>query len=422
MSSKWKAVKDGFLSLYSNLGAETNKRNTTMWQGESNYLTETYLTDIYQTAWIVRKAIDLPVNDALSCELEFTDNEDLKLKSEELDIMGKMKEALILARIYGGSAIIPVIEELVTTEPETELNYDNIKKIISFNVVDAYELNPKTYDDNVMSPTFGLPLTWEYFPYSPGVTAQVGKIIHTSRIISLYGDFVPKRSVRIELMYPWGQSVIQTIYNAFRDYSIVEANTIEISQTYLTKILKMLNYFDLIQSAEGRTVIEARVANVNEKMSAFRTLVTDKEEDMIFRTTNLAGYEKIIDFVTDQLCGSANIPRQRFFSQQLGTLAGAGESTKQYYDFLNQIQTTLYPAVDRLLAMMKSELDITDKIEWRFTDITQPDNKKEAETKKITADTDNIYINAGVLTPEEIRINRFEGGYSPDTKLDAETD
>ena len=57
---------------------------------------------------------------------------------------------------------------------------------------------------------------------------------------------------------------------------------------------------------------------------------------------------------------------------------------------------------------------------------TRPDStrgtgqKTDAETREIQSRTDKNYVDAGVLSQEEVRKNRFVGGYALETSVEDE--
>jgi len=201
----------------------------------------------------------------------------------------------------------------------------------------------------------------------------------------------------------------------------VDDAVVELAQAIGLKVLGIEGIIELLGNEEGRALLEKRAGLVNNKLSVHRTLLIDSKEDLKFFTPNLSNIEKIISHAVDQLCGSINMPRQRFFTQQLGTLAGAEETTKAYYDMLYDIRKDVKPAIQIILDRVAAYTGVSS-YQWSLEDISKPDEKTATETRKLQAEIDTAYYNIGVLMPEEIRNSRFEGGYSFDTELDQTAD
>ena len=412
---------DNFVNSLSGTGE--GKRESTYFQVAAGFVDETTLTEFYKQNWLARKIVDLPVTDALSADLEFNSDSNLDnflAKIEELDVMSKVRQAMKTARIYGGAAIILGFKEGNITDLENPVIEENVKELKTLNVVDAYELHPYSWDSDVTSPTFGLPSIWMYNPNAGGgqAASEVGIKIHASRVLLFIGDYIPKRGYRNQssVVYPYGQSELITNAGPVRDYSIVDDAAVEISQSFGIKTLSVENLFDLLRDSEGCEMLEVRAEKVNTHLSAHRTLLIDTNEKLEFRNPSIGGFDNILNHVIDQVCGSSLIPRQRLFTQQMGTLAGAEETTKSYYDFLVRLQESISHNLDTIFDYVALETGVTE-YDWNFADFSNPDNKTVAETRRIQAETDKIYIEMGVLTPEEVETSRFEGGYSMETML-----
>lgn len=403
-------------------GTGDGKAWNTYYQSLGGFVNSTTLTNMYQNEWLARKIVDLPAIDALSVELEFASDEPLDAFLEEVErlkLMDKVLLAVITARLYGGAAIIIGPDESAASMPNSELIPENVKGIKTLNVVDGYELQPLDWNSDVFTEGFGMPETWMYNPQpGGGATPGAGTVVHNSRVLIFKGDYVPKKGFQgnSEMVWPYGQSVIQSNFTSIRDYEILEDAATEIAQAFSIKTLKILNLMDLLSDDDGDAMLQTRASVVNTQLSAHKTLVIDTEEALEFRNPNISGFDKLYDGVIDQVCGSSCIPRQRLFTQQLGTLAGAEETTKAYYDYLGRIQHSVEENVDIALKLIAAIVGLND-FTWKFSDLTKPDEKTIAETRKIVAETDQIYIQNQVLTPEEIEQSRFGDGYSMETQL-----
>jgi hypothetical protein len=132
--------------------------------------------------------------------------------------------------------------------------------------------------------------------------------------------------------------------------------------------------------------------------------------------------------VIDALCGSVNIPRARFFTQQLGKLAGATEESKKYFKDIESYQENrLRNPIHRMLRLLFLDKSFItngkepDEWEFKFTSLQVMDDNEKSEIRQRMAEADNLYINNGTLSPEEVATSRFSPkGYSVDTTIDLE--
>jgi hypothetical protein len=106
-------------------------------------------------------------------------------------------------------------------------------------------------------------------------------------------------------------------------------------------------------------------------------------------------------------------------------LNATGESdVRWFYDSIKaQQNTVLRPAINKLVQLAFHALKIPEPANWtiRFNPLWQMTEEQQAAIRKTQAETDAIYINAGVVTPEEIALSRFGGdAYSTETVIDAD--
>jgi hypothetical protein len=140
----------------------------------------------------------------------------------------------------------------------------------------------------------------------------------------------------------------------------------------------------------------------------------------------VAGLPDLLKIFMQHSSAAANIPMTRLFGQQLGVLAGATETTRDWYDWIQSYQEEhCKPQVEYLIKLFMLAKDGINKgkepEEWffEFNSPWQETDKEKADTRKVIAETDQIYINGGVISPEEVAINRFgPEGYSPETVID----
>ena len=170
------------------------------------------------------------------------------------------------------------------------------------------------------------------------------------------------------------------------------------------------------------------VANLNseEKLTIataadykFRTealaIIAD-DEDLFKVSSPTSGIGELLDFVWDYLAGAARMPKTVLKGQEGGTVTGAQYDVMNYYSRITAMQENqLRPHLEylvRLLMWAKDEcggrID-PDAIEWsiEFNPLWNVDSKTDAEIRKLTAESDAIYIANGVVSPEEVNETRF---------------
>jgi phage-related protein (TIGR01555 family) len=124
------------------------------------------------------------------------------------------------------------------------------------------------------------------------------------------------------------------------------------------------------------------------------------------------------------VAAASGLPMTRLMGQSASGLNATGKGDDRfYYDQASIVQTNhVAPAYLRLveieLAMRGHDPEgINHSV--AFKPLWQPTELEIAQTRKFTAETDHIYYTDGVLSAEEIALNRFGGdGYSMETRVD----
>ena len=137
-----------------------------------------------------------------------------------------------------------------------------------------------------------------------------------------------------------------------------------------------------------------------------------------------------MDFLKDTLSAVAGIPQIKLFGEQSKGLGGqSAGNIRLYYDDISEKQNDkLRAQMERLTSLVikaqdyksrfKKNLVTGDDWELKFNRLWQMTEKEAAETRKLQAQTDDLYLQNGVLTQSEVADSRFGGdSYSTDTKI-----
>jgi uncharacterized protein len=131
-----------------------------------------------------------------------------------------------------------------------------------------------------------------------------------------------------------------------------------------------------------------------------------------------------------KISAATGYPMTLLFGMSPAGLSATGESDiRLYYDKVaDQQKRALLPALRRLVSLIfrakKGPTNGKEPENWtiRFRPLWQLDDVQQATARKMQADADCEYVNASVLTPEEVAASRFGGdAYSFETQL-VETD
>lgn len=431
--------QDNYANPYSGFGGPNDPLSLTSFRVNSTIAREA-LAVMYRYDWVAKKFINIIAEDATNKWIEFT-SDDVELVSDvnnlmdELDVKEAFTEALVLSRLYGGSIIIPgIVDGRNISEP---LNWKNIQSINFMNVLDRYQVHiVKTFNDP-MKKDFGKPELYSLQPINRGSGFLTNfknmlthnQIIHSSRVIRLDGVYLPDLQ-RIS-NEGWYDSYLIDLENVLKAFGVSVHSLSVLFMDFITKVLKLPDLADLLQDTDGKAALEGRLSYMAKKMSSIGIAVIGAEEEFDKKQTPISGLEGLFDKMMEILCGSTSIPKARFFSQQLGQLAGATEENKKYYEGISSYQENkLKNPIKQFLRMVLNSKDFSTKGKepenWNFSfkPLMEMDNKTRSEYRKNTVEWVGKLIENGVITAEEAAGSLFSPsstGFSDQITIDWET-
>lgn len=407
-----KSIKDGYENINSGFGTSKDSSIAVTFKG-GTLLNRVTLEQQFRTNWIARKIIEIPAEDALREWITFSTKdksikEDIHARMETMGIEKIFYEALLLSRLYGGSVIF--VGAMDGRTPDQPLNENNIKSINFLQVFDRWQLRIQKRFSDPLQANFDQPELYSLQPTSFN-QQTVERQIHSSRLIRFDGSFLPRISVMSHSNDGWFDSVLISINDAIRNFTVSQQSGATLLQDFITKVLKIPNLADALEL--DSTVLNKRFALMAANASNSGVMAIGDEEEFTKIQTPITGLVKLMEQYVDYVSAAASIPKTRLFGQQLGVLAGAKETTKEYFDRIRSWQKRdVLPNIDRLITLMLKDKSSKSKgiepEDWAisFNSLVQDDNETKANIRKVNAETDKINIESGVQTVEEVRNNK----------------
>jgi uncharacterized protein len=154
--------------------------------------------------------------------------------------------------------------------------------------------------------------------------------------------------------------------------------------------------------------------------STIRGVLIDSEEDFGRQQTPIAGLPEILEKFMFRVAAASDMPASMLFGQAPAGLNATGESDiRFYYDHLkNQQDRHLRPALEKLLKMAFPVIGREPRRwELQFRSLWQLSDSEKAQTHVAQANADKVYLDARVLSPDDVRQSRFGDAYSVDTTV-----
>ncbi|MEL7299361.1 MAG: DUF1073 domain-containing protein [Pseudomonadota bacterium] len=371
-------IGDGMKNALTGLGGATDKgaSNRHHLQIPSDY----ELTVIYETSWIGRQIVDIPVEDATKKWRTWggDQGEEIAELEREFGIQEKVDAGAKSGRLFGGAALIVGAGDPDASQP---LNYDDVTEIRYVNVVDRFDLSPGPVSNDVTSQRFGKPIYY---------TAQVGgsmQQIHPSRLC-LFGGSRPSSRSFGAFLSGWDNSILVSKIDAIRDMDAVMAHIRSLVAEAKVEYLKIKHLTQRVQDPREEAALKAQLSILESTAGNRRRAALDTEEDVVSSTYSFAGMGDMVDRFMHMAAGAGDIPITRLFGASPGGLNSAGESDlANYYDSVAALQqNNLGPALRPLDMCLKASVgaldDDTVKPEWR--PVREMSEKDVAEVQERT--------------------------------------
>lgn len=346
---------------------------------------------------------------------------------DDLGVLDTVGEAMKAERGYGGAAIFPGIIDGVKdlTRP---LDYNRIQSVDWLDVLTPLELIPYQWYSDPTEKNYGRPELYWMQRISIGNIGSTTRIpIHESRLIKFPGLVVSRRQLREH--WGWGDSVLVRMMEVLRDFQTSWQGAAILLGDFAQAVMSIEGLAESFASGDPNDagLLVARATALDTGRSIARAVLIDAKEKFERQSTPVTGMPDLLDRFCNRLAAAAHMPVTILMGQAPAGLNATGDSDiRSFYDNIGaNRERQLKPRLTQLLKMIFAAKQgptngaEPDNWSWKFGALWQPTEKEEAERRYIVAQADMIYIQAGVLIPEEVAISRWGGdAYSPETHLD----
>lgn len=387
---RYKLTTDGLVNLISGLGTGKGKRDHNYFVHGSLFGYRE-LEAAYQTDWLSRQIVDIPADDAtrewrtIKCQ----DADAIRIEEDRLGLQSCVNEALSWSRLYGGSAILPITNQDFEKPFRPDLiKQGEVQRLLVFDRWDLIPHSINTWDvlaENYLQPEF-------YTLY------QGSQKIHWTHFVRFIGSKLPRRQ-RV-LMQGWGDSILRKCLQDIKDTVAAKGGIAELMESANLDVVTREGLSEELASDQEEKII-ARYQLFDQMKSIFNTALLDGDEKLDRLTLNLSGVAPILDNFMVWIAGAAEIPVTRLFGESAKGLNATGEGDlKNYYDSIRSKQHTQLgrPMAQLDAIMVRSALGtMPEDYNYDWNRLYQPNRKEEADAKKIEAETNLLYLDAGVI-------------------------
>lgn len=367
----------------------------------------------------------------LTLDPEFKDRtKDVRDLLDSLKVDDRLVEGWIMGRTFGGCAVIMGVDD--GKDPSKPLNLENVKGLNFLNVLDRRYLQVAKVFNNPLRPNWGEPEVYKIQSVQhlsapdndmgSSYTDALGQEVHASRVLIFEG--APTTLDMRQQLQLWWQSHIDLILDDVRDF---QSNWKAIGYLISESSIGVYEYKHLLSNmASGKiTQILQRLEMIDRAKSTARSVVIDKDTEGYSKVSEtFTGVPELIDRLAQRVSGALGIPVTLLFGRSPAGQNATGDSDfRQFYDRVDSARRKkLKPKLELLVHIALLVLGIDPEKaspEVGFPKLWQLTEVEQADVELKTSQKDKNYIDAGVASPEEIALTRWdeEGNFQTVTVL-----
>ena len=384
---------------------------------------------LYAESYIIERAVELLPREAVRewfvLKLGGTLDPDLlglmQKYERKLKLRKVFQEALALERLYGGSAIVLGIND--GNEAIKPVNTNRIASISSLKVLDRWRIYPDLTSGVAEEPEI-------YLIGDPTLVDAQGKPlareIHKSRLLIFPG--IGHWNLRRE-NNGWGLSALHLIYGAYTRFFGSLGNVSSALHDFSVFVMSIEGLTQFLQSRGQTAEAELKsLIQLNDRArSVHRLVLADATKNKLSELSrNFAGVDRVLEFLERDMTAAVGIPHTYLRGDSPSGENATGESDRFLFarsahelqearvrEPLEYFYELCFNAADG-----PTQGNIPEEWSIEPVPLFQEPMEEVLRERKAQAEIDQIYLNMGALTLEEIREARFGGAeYNFETTL-----
>jgi phage-related protein (TIGR01555 family) len=321
----------------------------------------------------------------------------------EFNVREVFHKAALLDQQYGRGQIFIDLgngEEWDELQKPLPLLPEKIAKgsLQGFRVIEPIWTVPAAYNtSNPLARDFYKPTSW----------FVLGRPIHSDRLMTLVSREVP------DILKPayafGGLSLVQMARPYVDDFLRTRRSVSDLLHSFTVWVLKtnLVSFLEGGDSATGSDE-DRRLQAFNIMRDNRGLMVVDKDaEDLSNISTPLGGLDHLAAQSQERQASVSRVPFVKLFGiTPSGLNASSDGEIRAFYDTTHGRQELLFTApLTRVLKVVQLSRygEIDPDIGFEFVPLWQLDEQASAARRKTDADTDAVYVDAGILSPEDVR-------------------
>jgi uncharacterized protein len=416
---------DGWMNVLTGLGICGRDKKQNSHYRITKIFDRAELDQMYRSDGLMRLIVDIFAQEMTrqGWALEGDAEGKVVSKCEELRTNEAMTNLIKWARLYGGAiCILGIADGLPLDQPVDENSLRDVQWLRVFDRYQAYSRDG-TFESDLNSPNYGYPNVYTVNDNRTGAVFYV----HYSRVLRMDWNILPPRWQNFN--QGWGDPLAQSVYEELRNYSTAFSNTATMFEDFVNSVLYIPDLAQIMSSSCGDQTVLKRLNILALTKSVCNMAIIDANEKYEKISTNVSGIAELLDRFMYSLSAVVKVPVSLLFGRSAAGMNSTGDNdVRNFYDAVKQEQENkLRQCLEKLIRYIMISKDGpfngVEPDDWslQFVPLWQNTEEQDAIVRKITAETDSMYIDRGVLDPSEVAISRFSGNkWSMETEIDIE--
>lgn len=277
----------------------------------------------------------------------------------------------------------------------SELKVSPKRPVLALRAVEAVWTYPTNYNSND-------PLKGDW--YNPDMWFVMGKQVHVSRLLPFIGRPVPDL---LKPAYSFGGLAMTQMAKPYVDNWLQTRQSVnDIISAFTAWVLKT-NMSGILQAGGGeQEMLRANLFN-NLRNNRGLMMVDKESEDFGNISANLSSLDLLQAQSQEHMAAVAGIPLVKLLGiQPAGLNASSEGEIRVFYDTIGAYQEAFYrDNLNKILGFIQLSLfgEVDDSIVFQFEPLFSLTDKELAEARKAEAETDQIYVDLGAISPDDVR-------------------
>ena len=421
--SKDEALADTMANVITKLGTSKAKTPYSKFYAPS-LLSFSELTNIYMASGFGKRIVDVYAK-AMTREwitIEEDKKGDITDYLDKLNAENRFTSLIKWSRLYGGALMVVFADDGQTLIDPLKL--DSIRTIEKLKVYDPTQIIVEAgdYYSDPLNSNFDQVALYTINPVNNASVVNAFKV-HESRVIRIDGDELPASLLKDN--EGWNSSIFNSIQDELTNFTQSHAYSSEMIHDFVLGVLNIEDLSSLMSVEGGDQAVLRRLDIMAQFRSVVNMVLLGGTESYTKQASSVSGLPELIDRFAEALSAVCGIPLSILFDKWDGGLGDTGSSQmRAWYDQVaSEQKTILNSPISQLINIIKHAKDSgankNQDYRFIFNPLWQRDISTTIADRNVQTQSDDINIQNGVLTPEEVRASRFGAAkYDIETTLD----